>query len=115
MALSRRQRAVLPLLVSGLSEQEVARRTDTSDETIRRWKEQPEFAEVLNEALDLAFRDAVQKAAGADIAELLPKASATLRDILDDPKATRRTKLLAARAVYEITLKLRSMKKRNEQ
>lgn len=100
------------LKVSKWSVQKVARQTGVSDETLRRWMELAEFADVVDEALEQSLRDSLQKAAGADLAAVLPGAIATIRGTLNDPKAKPRTKLLAARTAWDIALKIRALKDR---
>jgi hypothetical protein len=110
MPLTRRQRAALPYLVSGLTTEEVARQSKVPAVTLRRWLEDPEFQDVLDRALGQQLEDALSKAAGVDLSAALGDAITTAKDALKNRSI--RNRLQAARLLWDIALRVKTMKLR---
>lgn len=113
MPLQRRKRAVLPFLVSGMTVEAAARESGTPAASIRRWlREDTEFQDALDRALDQQLEDALNRAAGVDLSGALSQAVKTATDALKNSRLSTRTRLAAARLVWDLALKIRQLKLR---
>jgi uncharacterized protein YjiS (DUF1127 family) len=108
--LTRRQKTVLPYLMTGKSIESVARTSGVPAQTIRRWLSDQEFVAVLDELLAEQVSDAC-KQLGIGLSNLVPEAIKSIEKILKNKRGDPEVRLRAANTVCEKLLRMLQFQK----
>jgi uncharacterized protein YjiS (DUF1127 family) len=103
--LTRRQKTVLPYLMTGQSIEAVARASGVPAQTIRRWLSDQEFVAVLDQLLDEQVSDAC-KQLGIGLSKLVPEAIKSIEKLLKNKRGDSEVRLRAANTVCEKLLRM---------